>query len=38
VGVYLKHKGQGSKVFVSIELLHRSLVIDIEDWALEKVS
>jgi transcription antitermination factor NusG len=37
VGIYLKHKGQSGKVVVSIELLHRSLVVDIEDWALEKL-
>jgi hypothetical protein len=37
-GFYLGHKGQGGKVVVSIELLHRSLEVDIEDWALEKIS
>lgn len=37
VGIYLRHKGQSGKVVVSIELLQRSLVVDIEDWALEKL-
>ena len=37
VGFYLHHKGQDNKVVVSIELLHRSLEIAIEGWALEKV-
>lgn len=38
IGFYLRHKGQNDRVVVSIELLHRSLVVEIEDWALEKVS
>lgn len=39
VGFYLRHKGQAShKVIVSIELLRRSLEVEIEDWALEKVA
>jgi transcriptional antiterminator NusG len=38
IGFYLRHKDQGDKVVVSIELLHRSLEVDIEDWALEKVT
>jgi len=38
VGFYLHHKGQSDKVVVSIELLHRSLEVEIEDWALEKIS
>ncbi len=37
-GFYLRHKGQGDKVVVSIELLNRSLEINIEDWALERLS
>jgi len=37
VGFYLRTKGQG-KVVVSVDLLHRSLEVDIEDWALEKVT
>lgn len=35
-GFYLRTKGQG-KVVVSVDLLHRSVEVDIEDWALEKV-
>jgi len=38
VGFYLRHKGQTEKVVVNIELLHRSLAVEIEDWALEKVA
>lgn len=37
-GFYLQHKGQSDKVVVSVELLQRSLAVEIEDWALEKVS
>jgi len=36
-GFYLHHKGQTDKVVVSIELLRRSLEVEIEDWALEKI-
>ena len=36
-GFYLCHKGQTDKVVVSVELLHRSLAVEIEDWALEKI-
>jgi len=38
VGLYLRHKGQSDKVVVSVELLKRSLAVEIEDWALEKLS
>ena len=38
IGFYIRHKGQSDKVVVSIELLHRSLAVEIEDWALEKIS
>jgi len=37
VGFYLRHKGQSQKVVVSVELLQRSLAVEIEDWALEKI-
>jgi transcription antitermination factor NusG len=37
-GFYLQHKGQTDKVVVSVELLNRSLAVEVEDWALEKVS
>lgn len=36
-GFYLRHKGQADKVVVSIELLQRSLAVEIEDWAVEKI-
>jgi transcription antitermination factor NusG len=38
VGFYLHHKGRSDKVVVSIELLHRSLAVEIEGWALEKIT
>jgi transcription antitermination factor NusG len=37
VGFYLHHKGQSQKVVVSVELLHRSVAVEIEDWTLEKI-
>lgn len=37
VGFYVRHKGQTDKVVVNVELLHRSLAVEIEDWALEKI-
>jgi transcription termination/antitermination protein NusG len=37
VGFYLRRKGQTDKVVVSVELLKRSLAVEIEDWALEKI-
>lgn len=38
VGFYIRHNGRNDKVVVSIELLQRSLEIEIEDWALERVT
>jgi transcription antitermination factor NusG len=38
VGFYLRRKGQSEKVVVSVELLRRSLAVEIDDWALEKVT
>ena len=38
VGFYVQHKGRTDKVVVNVDLLHRSLVVEIEDWALEKIS
>lgn len=38
IGFYLRHKGHSDKVVVSVELLQRSLAVEIEDWALEKIS
>lgn len=37
MGFYVRRKGQSDKVVVSVELLHRSLAVEIEDWALEKL-
>lgn len=37
VGFYLRHSNRKDNVVVSIELLQRSLEVEIEDWALEKV-
>ena len=37
-GFYLHHKeGQSRKVVVNVDLLHRSLAVEIEDWLLEKI-
>jgi len=36
VGFYLRHRGR-DKVVVSVELLRRSLAVEIDGWALEKV-
>jgi transcription antitermination factor NusG len=38
VGFYLRHKGKSEKVVVSIELLNRSLAVEIEGWSLERIS
>lgn len=37
VGFYVRRKGQSGKVVVSVDLLKRSLAVEIEDWALEKI-
>jgi len=37
-GFYLRHKGKSDKVVVSIELLQRSLAIEIESWIVEKIN
>jgi len=37
VGFYLRHKSQSDKVVVSVELLQRSVSVEIEGWALEKM-
>jgi transcriptional antiterminator NusG len=37
-GFYLRHKGKSDKVVISIELLQRSLAVEIEDWVVEKVN
>lgn len=38
MGFYVRHKGARDKVVVTVELLNRSLEVEIEDWALEKIS
>jgi len=37
IGYYLRHKAQSDKVVVTVELLKRSLAVEIEGWALEKI-
>lgn len=37
-GFYLRHKGKADKVVVSIELLQRSLAVEVEDLMVEKIS
>lgn len=37
MGFYLRHDSGKDKVVVSVELLRRSLEVEIEDWALEKI-
>ena len=37
MGYYIYHKGGNGKVVVSVELLQRSVEVEVEDWALEKV-
>jgi transcription antitermination factor NusG len=36
-GFYLRHRDRTNRVVVSVDLLHRSLEVEIEDWSLEKV-
>jgi len=38
VGFYVQHKRKSDRVVLSVELLKRSLEVEIEDWALERVS
>ena len=37
-GFYIRHKDKNDRVVVSVELLQRSLEIEIEDWSLERIS
>ena len=37
IGFYIRHKGQGDKVVVSVELLRRSIAVELEGAALEKM-
>jgi transcriptional antiterminator NusG len=36
-GFYVRHKDNKERVVVSVELLQRSLEVEIEDWSLEKI-
>ena len=36
-GFYLRTKGKTDRVVVSVELLQRSLEVEVGDWALEKI-
>jgi len=38
IGYYIRHKGQADKVVVGVELLKRSLEVEMEGWALEKLA
>ena len=37
-GFYIRHKDKTERVVISIELLQRSLEVEIEDWSLERIS
>ena len=37
-GFYLRHKGKSDRVVVSIDLLHRSLAVEIKNWSVEKIT
>jgi transcription antitermination factor NusG len=37
VGFYSRHKGKTGRVIVSIELLKRSLSVEIDDWVLDRI-
>ena len=37
-GFYIKHKGKADKVVISIELLQRSLAVEVEDLIVDKIS
>ncbi len=38
IGFYIRHKGKSDRVIVSVDLLKRSLEVEIDDWALEKLT
>jgi transcription termination/antitermination protein NusG len=38
IGLYERHKGKSGRVIVSVELLRRSLSVEIDDWALERLA
>lgn len=37
-GFYLSHKGKSDKVVISIELLRRSLAVEMQNWIVEKIA
>ncbi|RLB14856.1 MAG: transcriptional antiterminator [Deltaproteobacteria bacterium] len=38
IGFYIRHKGKSDRVVVTVDLLKRSLEVEIDDWALEKIT
>ncbi|HDM08931.1 MAG TPA: UpxY family transcription antiterminator [Desulfobacteraceae bacterium] len=38
IGFYMRHKGKSDRVVVTVDLLKRSLEVEIDDWALEKLT
>jgi transcription antitermination factor NusG len=36
-GFYIRHKNKTDQVVVSVELLQRSLEVEIEGWSLERI-
>ena len=38
IGFYVRHKGKSDRVVVTVDLLKRSLEVEIDDWALEKLT
>lgn len=37
IGFYSRHKGKTGRVVVSVELLRRSLSVEIDDWVVERI-
>jgi len=38
IGFYIRHKGKSDRVVVTVDLLKRSIEVEIDDWALEKIT
>jgi len=38
IGFYIRHKGKSDRVVVTVDLLKRSIEVEIDDWALEKLT
>ena len=38
IGFYIRHKGKSDRVVVTVDLLKRSIEVEIDDWALEKLA